>query len=357
MGIITGALGLQDSDRDFVNNVGQGVVYTATQDYLNRWNDLLRSMTSVFVAGYTSDHKTKYVLPNGGRLQRRGRMSRPATTKTTGEWNIALPLEDFGDVIAADDVSLAYLTVQRWDKEIKGITIRGAGTMRQEILRRIFQPTAQSFEDELHGTLTVDPIANGDAVTYPPVIGSETNATHNHFVATNYAASAISDANNPLDIAVPHLTEHFGTQRGGSNIVTYINSAQATKFKGLADFEAVPDRFVRMGDQVNIPVNLPSVPGNIIGRSNGSWISVWDDGIPAGYTHSHNLDEEPPIQIREDPGEVGLGRGLRMVAKDEDFPFESYIWRWRFGTGPANRLNGVTIQIVASSTYTAPAGY
>jgi hypothetical protein len=313
--------------------------------------------TSIFVRGTTQDFKQRYKLPGGGYLQERNADGRYGAVKAAGSWDVAFPLRDFGAMIVGNDVAMAYMTVQELDNHIATVVSQNTNTVRHQILRRLFKATTDTFIDDIHGTLTIQPLANGDAVTYPGVVGSTTEATENHYLESGYAESAISDTNDPYEVVVPELQEHFGEPAGGSNIVAFINDSARAETQALTDFFEVNDSFIRTGANTDTPINLPSVPGRIIGRHKaGIWISVWNY-IPTNYLLAVHLEAEAPLIRRIDPADTGLGDGLQLVATDEEFPFMESIWRHRFGLGVGNRLNGVIMEFGTGGTYDAPAAY
>lgn len=357
MSQIYAALGIADTDRAYINTLGQAVVYEATQELLTQYNADLAAAMAVFVERTTTDHQIRYKLPMGGRMQRRGGQARAGAVKAVGQWNVALPLEEFGDAVAGDRVSMAYMTIQEYDRHLDGVMIRNKNTRRHELLRTIFRNDSRGFEDEIHGTLTVQPLANGDAVVYPPVMGSESEAQANHFLVSGYAASAISDTNNPIKPIVRALELRFGAEQGNSNIGVFINSAQTDLVMDLADFEEVTDRFVVLGADGNTLTGLPqNVPGRVIGRVNGAWIIEWEF-IPAGYLMGIHFGAPRPVLQRVDPADTGLTSGLQLVSDDERFPFQGAQWSDRFGLGVGNRLNGVVMQLKASGSYDIPAAF
>ena len=69
---IYGVLGLANNERVFLSTLGQGVIYDAVNEYLAFHNEELARTLSVFVDETTSDHKRRYMLPGGGRLQNMG---------------------------------------------------------------------------------------------------------------------------------------------------------------------------------------------------------------------------------------------------------------------------------------------
>jgi hypothetical protein len=353
---IFGLIGLNDSDYAYVNTAGQALVFDAANRYIAKANEDMFTAISVFVEMITEDYKERYKLPGGGRLQKRGGQAQSGTVKASGGWDTAYPLEDFGAQVAATDVAMAYMTPQEFQRHVDTVIAQNANTVRHEILYALFNNVARTFVDEHWGSLTIQPLANADATVYPPVLGSETEATETHYLESGYAAASISDTNNPIVTLVDDLEEHFGDTTGGNNIVTFINQAQVAKIGDLTDFDEVPDRFIRVGDNTDVPESLPGVPGKIIGRANGSWIVQWR-WIPANYLFSLHLDELAPLKMRVDPAATGLGRGLQLVARDETYPIESAHWRHRFGVGAGNRLNGVVMELGTGGTYTIPTAY
>lgn len=353
---IFGMLGLSDTDRLFVNTIGQQAVYDASQVLLDRYNADLRLALTAFVEAQTEDYKLRYKLPGGGRLQRRGGETDSARAKAYGYWDVAFPLEDFGAAIGGDDVSLAYMTIQEYNRHLQTIFLQDVNTVRYELLRCMFDNTTRTFVDPLYGSLTCQPLANGDAVVYPPVLGSETEATDDHYLVAGYAATAIDDTNNPYITMRQELEEHFRAPTGGDAIAVFINPAEVPETEDLTDFDAVPDNFIRSGTQTAIPINLPNVPGRIVGRTNGCWVIEWR-WMPSGYMLATHLEVPAPVLERIDEADTGLGSGLQMKAREEDYPLESAHYRHRFGYAVGNRLNAVIMYVADEESYTIPGDY
>lgn len=357
MGLLFGTLGLPDGDRTFVNTIGQRVVFDAVQRLLEQYRADLAAASAVFVEGTTEDWKFRYKLPGGGRLQRRGGQGQSGAIKAGGQWDVAFPLEDFGAQIAGDRVSMAYMRVDEMDRHISTVQIQDTNTVRWEILRGLLANTARTFEDETGpGTLVIQPLANGDSVKYPPIMGSEVEATADHYLVSGYAATAISDTNNPFKTIADRLEARFGAEQGGSNIVAFINPDETPETEALTDFDPVNDRFTTPGVNTDQLMGMPQVPGRIIGRVNGCWVSEWRF-CPSGYIMGVHLDAPKPLLMRVDPADTGLGRGLQLVAEDDLYPFKQSHWAHRFGVGVGNRLNGMVIKLAAAGSYEAPAAY
>jgi hypothetical protein len=361
MATIFGALGIADTDRVFNATQGQQAVYEIIAAELARYNAAMQAATGLFVGDMTENHTERYFLAGGSELQERGRQAPSGAMKASGSYDVAYPLRDYSAAVAGDDVAMAYMTAAQLQRHIQTVINSDRITRRKAILKSILNSSNETFVDELWGSLTVRRLANAtsgsDTTTYPPVEGSTTEATEDHYLETGYAASAISDTNDPVVTGVDELEEHFGAVTGNSEIVMLANNAQTAKLQALTSFIDVPDHAIRVGTQTDVPAGLPTVPGKIIGRhTKGAWIVEWR-WIPANYLVFVHLEVEAPLKERVDPADTGLGRGLQLVAKDAEFPFETSTWRDRFGYGVANRLNGVVLELGTGGTYSIPSGY
>jgi len=359
---IFGHLNISDADYVFNATAGQQVIFEAATAYVNRANEELNRMLSVFVSQNTDKHTLRYKLPGNGYLQRRGPDGRYGTVKATGSWDCAFPLEDYGAQIAGNDVDMAYMTVAELERHINTVIQQNVNTVRYEVLKALMFGTNATFIDPLHGSLTIRRLANTDSTLYPPVIGSLTEADDQHYVETNYLATAIDDTHDPwpgiggnANSIVDELEEHFGVNAGSSEIVSFINKAEVAEVSALTDFEPVSINQIAEGAQTASPVQVPqNLPGVVIGRHRaGAWIVRWD-WVPATYILSVHTGVEPPLQKRVDPAATGLGTDLQLVAVDEEYPFRGSTWRHRFGFGVANRLNGFVVEVAAGGGYTDP---
>lgn len=356
---IFGLLGLDDTDRAFVNTLGQRVVYDAIGQLFEQHNADLMAAMSVFVDGETEDFKFRYKLPGGGYLSRRGGQAQSPNVKRTGSWDVALPLEDFGAAIGGDDVTLAYMTVQELNTHLQTIMQQNINTTRLEILKALLDNVSYTFVDEIHGSLSVVALANGDGVLYPPVLGTSSEAEETHHIETNYAPGSISDTNDPYVTAANELEEHFGAPTAGSNIVQFINPDAVAKTRDLAAFVPVTDMGVMPGQDTATVLGLPgNLPGRLLGRHEeaGVWIAEWR-WVPATYQIAIHLDAPKPLRMRVDPANTGLARGLNLVSTSDAYPLQNSHYRNRFGVAVVNRLNGVVLELGTGGTYSVPSGY
>lgn len=353
MATIYGILGIEDRDTT-VDSVGQRSVYEATQSLLDRHNEDVAAATSIFVEETTTDYQESYWLPGGGMMQQSTRLTRPGAVKPVDSYTVAFDLLDFRDQLAWDDISMAYMTLAKYNMAVQNIAIRHANTVRFQILRHLLNATNATFVDEIRGSLTVRRLANSDSTTYPPVIGSDTGADDMHYLESNYTAANISDSNNPFVTVRNELEEHFGA----GDIVAFINNAQRAKVEALTDFIPVSNRFVQEGNATpTIIGGGPNVPGMVIGRVNDVWVSEWR-WMPENYIFGLDTMQPGPLKRRIDTPTNIPGRGrLELVAEQDEFPLRESFWRFREGYGVGNRLNGVVMELGTGGSYTTPTAY
>jgi hypothetical protein len=207
--------------------------------------------------------------------------------------------------------------------------------------------------------LTIRALANGDGSTYPPVVGSATEADEDHYLTSGYTSGNISETNNPLVTMKNDLMQHFGGGvQGGSNVAVFGGQTDMDNIgsKLTTSFKALSDRFIQEGMDTAQPVNVPVVPGIIRGRSNGVWCVEWR-WMPDNYLLAVSLDEDAPLVERVDPAETGLPQGLALVAEQDYAPLQGSHYVDRFGLGCANRLNGVVMYLDAGASYSVPSDY
>ena len=357
MSSIFGHLGVNDTERVYKATVGQDVLWEAAQEYIARINAEIAAVTALFIERSTENFKIRYKLPGGGFLQRRNSDGTYGDVKVIGKWDVAFPLEDFGAAVGFNDVDMSYMTVGELDNHIQTVAIQNVNTFRFELIKALVNNTQRTFVDPYGGTLLIEPLANGDAVVYPPIIGASAEATEDHYWDAGYVYSAITDVNNPFPAVVADLEHHFGTPQGGSNIMTFINSLATPYVEALTDFIPVDQKFVIAGADVDRVTGLPpNLPGRVIGRCNGTWVAEWR-AFPSTHMIGLDLDQPKPLLKRVDPADTGLPEGLNLVAEEESFPFKESFWRNRFGLGVGNRLNGVVVELGAGAGYAIPSGY
>lgn len=353
MAKLFGHLTLLDTDFVFQATAGQRAIYEAVREYVDRENEGMSRQVATLVSEVTSEHTMRYYLPGSGYLQTIGPDGRPSAVKATGYWDVAFPLVIKGDQSVGNRTAMAHMTTAALEKHIKTVVADNFNSVRRDILERLFNNNAGAaitVSDDEWGNLSVQPLANGDATLYPPIISSMTEATEQHYLAAGYLSAVIADgATDPYATIVPELTEHFGY---GANIITWINTAQVAVTEALTSFTPVADPRLKTGTQTAIPVGVPpGTPGTVIGyHSDGTWVAVWDY-VPANYLLSICLDVAAPLIKRID--RAGLSPNLTLVIQDDEYPFRASFWEHRYGFGCGNRLNGVVMHLTEGA-YTVP---
>ena len=359
MSALAGILNVSDTERAFISNIGQQVVFDAVNQLLEDYNAEVNAQIGVFVERNTEKFKMRYLLPGGGKLQRMGRQAPAGAMKRTGYYDVAFPLRQWGAELAGDRVDMAYMTVAELDAHLDTIMVQDLNTLRWRILTSIFEDTNFTFTDPINGSLTVCRLANTDGTTYPPVMGSETEADDDHYIDAGYAVSAIADANDPTATLRDEIAEHFGgVGTAGRNFVYFHGNDQTAYLDGITGYVPLTDQFVRPGQDTATTLGWPNVPGRIHGRLNGVWLSEWDGWIPDKYGIEVLLDVPAPLMMRVDPADTGLGTGLQLVATDTNHPMQRASYEHRFGLGCGNRLSAACIYINgANGGYSPPSAY
>lgn len=361
MSVLFGSLGLADSERAFATVEGQVMMWQATQQVFDQWNRDAEDGTRLFVQETTEAFKERYYLPGGGTLEELGFDDAPmGEVKRGGSWDVAYPIRNFGAALSYTEVALGYLTVGQYEAAVQTVLNQNNNTLFNLILRAIFKNTNTTFTDPIHGALTCVPLANGDAVLYPPPYGTTAEATQNFYLAPGYAESGISDTNNPFLLAKNTLEPLYGFPEGGSPIAVLCNGSAVPYARLLNTFDEVPARNVQPGDNVTVPINAASslIPagGRLVGTCEGCDVVEWPR-IPSGWMIALHLMAPKPLKRRVDPGNTGLSSGLQTVTRTLEFPFQTGRWKHRLGFGVGNRIGAVAIALNGTATYTIPTAY
>jgi len=359
MSALAGILNISDSERAFVNTVGQQIVFDAVNQLLADYNDEIAKQVAVFIERETEKFKFRYLLPGGGKLQRMGRQAAAGATKRYGYYDVAFPLRQWGAELAGNRVDMAYMTIQELGAHLDTIMIQDLNTLRWRILTSIFEDTNLTFTDPIHGSLIVCRLANTDGTTYPPVLGSETEADDDHYIDAGYAVAAIAAANNPVPTLRDEIAEHFGGIGSQGREFVYFHAADQTDYlAAISGYTAISDQYIQIASTTADVRTWPQVPGRIHGRGWGAWLSEWDGWIPDTYGIMILQRVGAPLLKRVDPADTGLGRGLQLVATDTNHPMQRSSYENRYGLGCGNRLSAACIMIAgANGGYSPPSAY
>lgn len=360
MASIYGILNVSSTERVWLSTLGQGLVFDAINSWLDLFNADLQKTESVFVDRQTEDYKERFLMPGTGYMAATGRENPAPAVQRSGYWDVAYPLWLFEDQLAGSDVDMAYMTVRELDSHLKTIAARNIATHRYAILHHLLDDQNQTWSDWLHGSLTLRALANGavDSVTYPPVIGSTTEATEDHYLELGATVAAIAaGATNPLPIIYDDLIHHFGYVTGNAPIIVFTTTAIVAKLAAISGWYPVPDNYITMGEDTGRVSGYPTnFPGTLVGRMNGCWVVEWA-WMPATYMLGVHMGVPRPLIKRVHPADTGLPSGLHLKHKDVNYPIQDAYYADHFGFAVGNRLNGVVMECADGGTYTIPTSF
>ena len=280
----------------------------------------------------------------------------PIPIKPPAPYTVGFPIEDSGNAWGANFVTNAKMTVQQVSDNIATLYYGDFAWLRDHVLAAIFDNAGYSWPDPQYGNLPVKGLANGDAVTYGiSTNGADSLATDTHYLAQ---ANAIDNSNNPFPTIYTELTEH---PENGTDVISFINSAQYSAVAALTNFVAVADPRVEPAQTAarlvgTLGSQLPA-RAVVVGLVDRNWIVQWN-AIPSTYVVSVAVGGTPPL-IRRVDAEPEL-QGFRPQGPNngriEIFPFFQENWIRRMGFGGWNRV-GAVVTRTGNGTYAVPTNY
>lgn len=350
--------GMNSTDFDFVVKANQQLVYDDIMVYVGMAMQAQEKALATFVQSVTTMFQERYQLPVVGRMQQVTELTRGNAVARYDGYNVGYPIKQYSDSLVQGLVDMAYTTPDELEAHVDGIITRARNVKRHEILRRLFKSSTDSHTDKRYGTITVQPLANGDSVNYPPVEGSDTEATDNHYLESGYAATAINDTNNPYLTLANELIEHTGDTTGDVPIIAFIHPDEQPETEALTGFTPYVPAAIQPGSNTDSVLRPPgNPPGKTIGYVNGlCWVQTWR-WMPTGYIVAVNTSAPAPLKMRVDPADTGLGAGNLLPFTDDEHPLQFRDWMMRFGVGCGNRLGAAVMELGTGGTYTVPTIY
>lgn len=300
------------------------------------------------LAERTTDYTVRYKIGGAGTMQPLDEWGNPLPVREAGYYDVAFPIQGAGTAWGDNRISRAMMTVAEADRYTLGALRRDADWMRRHILAAFLDNGAWSFADEEKGTLTVQPLANGDAVTYAKSNG--TFATDTHYYAQ---AAAIADATNPFPTWRTELSEH---PENGGPYVAYIPSNQRSAVLGLANFVDVADGNVNPGIMVPQLTNAVGrgMGDEVLGYVDGVWVVEWS-ALPDNYgVVVARGASTKPLRMREYP--APSLQGLFTENHSPDGNLLEYRFLRYAGFGAYNRVGALAFRI-GDAAYATPTGY
>lgn len=353
MTIAYGFVDLQDMFQERVNTVGVQRIWDAIDESAAEYNRTIEELMAAMVEK-TTVAKEQFELPGGGTLQPLDADGNPLPVKPSGSYNVAYPIQGAGTAWGTNRVSREMLTVREANRLTVDAQQKDVDWMRRHILAALFDNVTWTFNDEVGpdgakglGSITIQPLANGDSVTYVKKGGSL--ATDDHYLAQ---AAAIADAANPYDDIYNDLNEH---PSNSGPYVAYISTSLKATTQALANFVEVTDPDVAPASSAaSLRSSLARGFGDeVIGKTDNMWIVEWS-ALPAGYILAHARGGGPVLKMREydAPALQGFFREPHNV--DGNHMVERML-RYA-GFGVSNRV-GALVYYVGAGSYAIPSGY
>lgn len=317
--------------------------------------------TRLFVADTSVRRSERVATGSIDEGQVLGPDGRPLETRPVGRVEVAFPWKRIGWAFGGNSETLAAMTVADTQRSVDSITAGNARRHMREINKAFWGNANYTFTEEENyegdtGTLTIRRLANQDGTLYAPTTDSDTEAEDNHYLVSGYAATGISDTNNPFVTLADEIREHFSAD---TRIVAFINPAQRAQVQtGITGFVDADIEGIVQGATADRAQQLAgvTVPGEFLGvdGASGVYVYVWHR-TPANYINAHPVDQ--PAVLRQRIPRLAALQGFRLEAEEDHDPMWKRTYRERFGYAVLNRLNAAVMQLKATGTYDVPTIY
>lgn len=346
-----GFLELQDIFAERVVGNLIDVVDVAIQQSLEEHNRQMDALLGLFVEPTTS-YSARFKQTTAHRLQPLDDNGRARPIKVLGAYDVAWPIHSAGSAWGENYVTRVKMTVADAERITASMLEADMRWIRDHILAALFSDTAWTFVDPEHGSLAIEPLADGGAETYQKLLGADTMATDTHILG--FANDLDDGADNALIALADDLREH---PENGDQVVFLIDSTTKVEAIALDTFYPDPDPNLRVGSGATELVGSLSVPvpGDVLGyeAASRSWLVEWP-AMPTNYVIGVTTGGVKPLRMRQDP-EPEL-QGFVRVAERNDHPFYEQQWLRRAGFGAWNRVGAVVAELEDAS-YDVPTGY
>lgn len=354
-----GFIALDHLMADKVNKANYALVDTAIRESLAEYNrqkvDTLASFVRV-----TTNASERFRLPGSGTLQPLDAegWGNPLVVNEQGHYDVAFPIHGAGDAFGFNRVTKAISTIADVDRELARVMRDDADWIRRHVLAAIFYNQTWSFVDIMDPaapTLTIEPLANGDTVTYN-FVGGSAPATDDHYLHTTYALTGGNGSQ--FQTIFSELSEHPGN--GPDEVVVFMGATQRTQTEVLgSSFYPVPISGIAQGANTAQFISAAERyqgPGDeVFGKIHRCVVVEWKN-MPANYLIGLALNTEPPLAMREYPA-AGL-QGLFQENASPDGNLQETRFLRYAGFGARNRVAACVFELsAAGASYTGPAGY
>jgi hypothetical protein len=339
-----------------VSEVGVARVYDAiaesAAEYTRQVNGIMAAMVE-----RTTIAQEQIELAGDGTLQPLDEFGNPIPVAPSGSYQVAYPIQGGGTAWGTNRVSRELMTVEEANRHTQDALRRDADWVSRHFLASVLDNGTWTYTDKIGpngakglGDITIQPLANNDAVTYNRRGGSN-KATDNHYLGQ---ANAISNSDNPFPTIREELEEH---PSNGGPIVCYIASDQRSAIEGLSTFIEVNDTNVNYGANENTLGGSVDVgPGDeLLGYIKGENIFIVEwRSMPSGYIIGHATGAGPFVKMREYDASALQGFFPEQFSPDGNLN-EMRMIRYA-GFGVSMRVAACAMYI-GNATYQVPAPY
>lgn len=354
MTVAYGFTSLQDLFNSRVQTVGPKRVYDAVAASAAEYSRIASALLSEF-ATRTVDPQIQVELPGDGSLQPLDADGNPLPVVPSGNYTVGFPIQGAGTAWGTNRVTRALITVDEANRNTLDALQKDADWNIRHLLAAIFDNVAYTYTDKAgpggskgFGDITVQPLANGDAVVYGRR-GGVAAATDDHYLAQ---ANAIDDTHNPFETIETELLEHPSNT---GRILCYIPTGLKSTVIALSTFKSVADPNVAY-TTTELATNVPQVgPGEeVLGYIEGTkcWIVLWS-AVPAGYILA-KMEGKAILRMREYDAPQLQGF-FPEVANVDGNHFVNRLLRY-CGYGVEDRVGAVVYRI-GNGSYAIPSGY
>lgn len=309
----------------------------------------------------TTDHQIRYQLPGGGTLQPLDERGNPLPVVPGSVYDVAFPIQRAGTAWGADHITYAKMTVEDVARMTMDAMLKDKDWMIRHMLAALFTNTTYTYTDPAYGALTVQPLANSDAVTYVRTDG--TVATNTHYLAQ---AAAIDDSHDPYSAIYTELAHHPGNS---GPFVAYIPTNLVATTQALSAFAEIrfsneiysttnPVMSAPVQDMnanaYALDVNNVGLGTRLLGTVDGMLIVEWSR-LPNNYIIAHARSANDVLGMRQEP-EPEL-QGFYPSYFTPDGNTQEIRMRRNAGFGVRNRIGVVVDYVGVSGTYAIPSGY
>lgn len=338
---------LADLASQRVTQVGVDTVNTAALESVEAWQREVDQLLSLLVERVTWQSK-RFMLAGAGTLQPLDEHGNPLPMVPSGFYDVALPIQDAGTAWGDDRVTRAKMTVGEADNFTSMVLQADADWIIRHILAAWYTNVTWTYPDKQYGSLTIQPLANADTVTY--VRRNGTAATDTHFFAQ---AAAIDNANNPYPTIYSELSEH---PSNAPPFVAYIPSNLKATTVALSNFNEVQDPDVRASANSDTLVGelAQGFGDEVLGKVDNVWIVQWDR-LPNDYILGHAQGApQRPFAMREHPESELQG----LFPEFQDVNGNQHLNKFirMAGFGAHNRV-GALVYRIGNASYAIPTGF